>query len=97
MLRYMERCEAADLIIKGAEGALATKSVTCDFDRLMHVTNLLKYQIYGGDIVENRSSLSKPPRRESAGLIFLLAPALPISPDDLYPSAFPPRFSSGNY
>jgi isocitrate dehydrogenase len=35
MLRYMGWTEAADLIIKGMDGAIAAKSVTYDFARLM--------------------------------------------------------------
>src|SRR5690606_38164083 len=35
MLRHMGWVEAADLIIKGVEGAIANKTVTYDFERLM--------------------------------------------------------------
>ena len=35
MLRHMGWKEAADLIIKGMEGAIAAKTVTYDFARLM--------------------------------------------------------------
>ena len=35
MLRYMGWTEAADLIVKGMEGAVAAKTVTYDFARLM--------------------------------------------------------------
>jgi isocitrate dehydrogenase len=35
MLRYMGWTEAADLIIKGMDGAIAAKTVTYDFSRLM--------------------------------------------------------------
>ncbi|MBU6413543.1 MAG: NADP-dependent isocitrate dehydrogenase [Planctomycetes bacterium] len=35
MLRYMGWTEAADLIIKGMDGAIAAKTVTYDFERLM--------------------------------------------------------------
>ncbi len=35
MLRHMGWNEAADLIIKGMEGAIAAKTVTYDFARLM--------------------------------------------------------------
>ncbi|PHM63748.1 phage tail protein [Xenorhabdus ishibashii] len=34
--------EAADLIIKGMEGAIAAKTVTYDFERLMDVSKFLK-------------------------------------------------------
>ena len=35
MLRHMGWIEAADLIIKGVEGAIKAKTVTYDFARLM--------------------------------------------------------------
>ena len=35
MLRHLGWIEAADLIIKGMEGAIAAKTVTYDFERLM--------------------------------------------------------------
>ena len=35
MLRYMGWTEAADLIITGMDGAIAAKTVTYDFARLM--------------------------------------------------------------
>ncbi len=35
MLRYMNWTEAADLIIKGMDGAISAKTVTYDFERLM--------------------------------------------------------------
>lgn len=37
MLRDMGWTEAADLIIKGIAGAIAAKTVTYDFERLMRV------------------------------------------------------------
>jgi isocitrate dehydrogenase len=35
MLRYMGWTQAADLIIKGMDGAIQAKTVTYDFERLM--------------------------------------------------------------
>jgi len=35
MLRYMGWTEAADLIVKGMEGAISAKTVTYDFERLL--------------------------------------------------------------
>ena len=35
MLRHMGWSEAADLIVKGMEGAISAKTVTYDFERLM--------------------------------------------------------------
>jgi len=42
VLRHMEWFEAADLIVKGVEGAIANKTVTYDFERLMDGAKLLK-------------------------------------------------------
>lgn len=53
MLRHMGWTEAADLIVKGMEGAIAAKTVTYDFERLMDGTKLLKYQYFGGAIVKH--------------------------------------------
>lgn len=41
MLRHMQWFEAADLIVKGMEGAIAAKTVTYDFERLMEGAKLL--------------------------------------------------------
>jgi isocitrate dehydrogenase len=42
MLRYLGWTEAADLIIKGMDGAIAAKTVTYDFARLMEGANEVK-------------------------------------------------------
>ncbi|HAT1515609.1 TPA: isocitrate dehydrogenase [Morganella morganii] len=42
LLRHMGWFEAADLIVKGMEGAIAAKTVTYDFERLMDGAKLLK-------------------------------------------------------
>ncbi len=42
LLRHMGWFEAADLIVKGMEGAIAAKTVTYDFERLMDCAKLLK-------------------------------------------------------
>ncbi|MBB6687657.1 hypothetical protein H7E95_07035 [Proteus mirabilis] len=39
--------EAADLIIKGMEGAIEAKTVTYDFERLMDGAKLLKFSEFG--------------------------------------------------
>ncbi|MCX8061295.1 MAG: NADP-dependent isocitrate dehydrogenase [Anaerolineales bacterium] len=51
MLRYMGWKEAADLIIKGMEGAIAAKTVTYDFHRLMEGATLLKCSEFGEAVV----------------------------------------------
>lgn len=53
MFRYMGWKEAADLIIKGVDGAIAKKRVTYDFHRLMEGATLLKCSEFGTEIIEN--------------------------------------------
>ncbi len=53
MLRYMRWDEAADLIVKGMEGAIANKRVTYDFHRLMEGATLLKTSEFGQEIISN--------------------------------------------
>jgi isocitrate dehydrogenase len=51
MLRHMGWREAADLIVKGCEGAIADKTVTYDFERLMSGATLLKCSEFGDAMV----------------------------------------------
>ncbi|MGM0444223.1 MAG: NADP-dependent isocitrate dehydrogenase [Fibrobacterota bacterium] len=53
MLRYMGWDEAADLINKGVEGAIASKRVTYDFERLMEGATLLSCSGFGDEIIKN--------------------------------------------
>jgi isocitrate dehydrogenase len=53
MLEYMGWPEAADLINKGLEKAIASKRVTYDFHRLMEGATLLKCSEFGQEIVKN--------------------------------------------
>ncbi|MCB9262100.1 MAG: NADP-dependent isocitrate dehydrogenase [Flavobacteriales bacterium] len=53
MFRYMGWTEAADLILKGLNGAIAAKRVTYDFERLMDGATLLKCSEFGDEIVAN--------------------------------------------
>jgi len=53
MLRFMGWGEAADLIIKGLEGAIGKKTVTYDFERLMPGAKLLKCSEFGDAIIDN--------------------------------------------
>ena len=53
MLRHMGWTEAADLIIKGTNGAIAAKTVTYDFERLMDGAKLLKCSEFGDAIVKH--------------------------------------------
>ena len=53
MLRYMGWGEAADLIIKGLDGAIASKRVTYDFARLMDGATKIKCSEFGDNIIEH--------------------------------------------
>jgi isocitrate dehydrogenase len=53
MLRYMGWNEAADLIVKGMEGAISAKTVTYDFERLMDGAKLLKCSEFGDAVIAN--------------------------------------------
>ena len=53
MLRYLGWTEAADLIIKGMDGAIGAKTVTYDFARLMEGANEVKCSEFGDAIIEN--------------------------------------------
>ncbi|MCZ2357170.1 MAG: NADP-dependent isocitrate dehydrogenase [Bacteroidia bacterium] len=53
MLRYMGWKEAADLILKGLNGAITSKRVTYDFERLMEGATLVKCSEFGDEIIKN--------------------------------------------
>ncbi len=53
MFRYMGWNEAADLIIKGVNGAIAAKTVTYDFERQMEGAKLLKCSEFGQAIIRH--------------------------------------------
>ncbi|MBP1702095.1 MAG: isocitrate dehydrogenase [Chloroflexi bacterium] len=53
MFRYIGWHEAADLIIRGMEGAIAAKTVTYDFHRLMDGAKLLKCSEFGDAMVQH--------------------------------------------
>jgi isocitrate dehydrogenase len=53
MFRYMGWGEAADLIIKGMEGAVAAKTVTYDFARLMDGATEVKCSEFGDAIIKH--------------------------------------------
>ncbi len=59
MLRYMGWTEAADLIIKGIDGAIGAKEVTYDFERLMRAegetVKLLKCSEFGQAVIRHMS------------------------------------------
>lgn len=53
MLRYMGWHKAADLIIKGIEGAIAARTVTYDFHRLMENAVLLTCSEFGDAVIQH--------------------------------------------
>jgi isocitrate dehydrogenase len=53
MLRYMGWKEAADLIARGMEGAIAARTVTYDFHRLMEGATLLKCSEFGDAVIRH--------------------------------------------
>ena len=53
MFRYLGWTEAADLILKGLNGAIASKRVTYDFARLMEGATEIKCSAFGDNIISN--------------------------------------------
>jgi isocitrate dehydrogenase len=53
MFRYMGWTEPADLILKGLNGAIASKRVTYDFARLMEGATEIKCSQFGDNIIEH--------------------------------------------
>jgi isocitrate dehydrogenase len=64
MLRYMGWTEAADLIVKGMEGAVAAKTVTYDFARLMEGAKEVKCSEFGNAIIEWMDKTPPAPKAE---------------------------------
>ncbi len=52
MLRYMGWTEAADLIIKGMDGAISAKTVTYDFHRMMEGATKVKCSEFGDAVIK---------------------------------------------
>ena len=53
MLRHMGWSDAADLIVKGMEGAISAKTVTYDFERLMDGATLLSCSEFGDAVTSH--------------------------------------------
>lgn len=53
MLRHMGWVEAADLIAKGVAGAIANKTVTYDFARMMDDASLCSCSVFGDQVTAN--------------------------------------------
>jgi len=53
MLRYMGWTEAAELILNGINGSIAAKTVTYDFERLMHGATRLSTSEFGDAVISH--------------------------------------------
>ncbi len=53
MLRHMGWVEAADLIVKGMDGAIGAKTVTYDFARLMDGAKEVKCSEFASAVIEH--------------------------------------------
>ncbi|MGL6159219.1 NADP-dependent isocitrate dehydrogenase [Microbulbifer sp.] len=53
MLRHLGWNEAADLVIKGVEGAIEAKTVTYDFERLMDGAELKSCSEFGDEVIKH--------------------------------------------
>jgi isocitrate dehydrogenase len=53
MFRYLGWVEAAELILKGLNGAIGAKTVTYDFERLMEGAKLVKCSEFGNEVVKH--------------------------------------------
>jgi isocitrate dehydrogenase len=53
MFRYMGWNDAADRIVKGLNGAIASKRVTYDFARLMEGATEIKCSEFGDNVIEH--------------------------------------------
>ncbi|NJN43212.1 MAG: NADP-dependent isocitrate dehydrogenase [Flammeovirgaceae bacterium] len=53
MLEYMGWQEAADLVVRGLEGAIGAKRVTYDFHRQMEGATLLKCSEFGDEVIKH--------------------------------------------
>ena len=68
MLRYLGWNEAADLVVKGMEGAIAAKTVTYDFHRLMDGATLLKCSEFGQAMIRHMDLIFDELKNPSPGL-----------------------------
>ncbi|PIX53858.1 MAG: isocitrate dehydrogenase (NADP(+)) [Zetaproteobacteria bacterium CG_4_9_14_3_um_filter_54_145] len=61
MLRYMGWAEAADLVLKGINGAIAAKTVTYDFHRLMEGATRLSTSEFGEAVIAHMGDAGRMP------------------------------------
>ncbi len=67
MFRFLGWNEAADLIIAGIEGAIAAKTVTYDFERMMEGATKLKCSEFGDAIIKHMGASSGAKKPAMAG------------------------------
>jgi isocitrate dehydrogenase len=79
MLRYMGWTEAADLIVKGMEGAVAAKTVTYDFARLMDGAKEVKCSEFADAIIKWMDKMPNTMKVESGALSMSKSPKLKIA------------------
>ncbi len=60
MLRYLGWTEAADLVVQGINGAIAAKTVTYDFHRLMDGATKLSTSEFGDAVIRHMDSDAEP-------------------------------------
>lgn len=63
MLRYMGWTEAADLIVKGMDGAISAKTVTYDFARNMKGAKEVKCSEFGSAVIKWMEDKKKPAKK----------------------------------
>jgi len=63
MLRHMGWFEAADLIVKGTEGAIRAKSVTYDFARLMKGAKQVSCSAFGDAIIRHMAGAPRKAKK----------------------------------
>jgi isocitrate dehydrogenase len=66
MLRYLGWSEAADLIVKGMEGAVAARTVTYDFARLMEGAKEVRCSEFGDAIIHWMDKTPQAPKKAAA-------------------------------
>jgi isocitrate dehydrogenase len=71
MLRHMGWVEAADLMLKGMSGAIAAKTVTYDFERLMSGATLVSCSEFGDEIIKHLESVMLTNKKHSQSCVFL--------------------------
>jgi isocitrate dehydrogenase len=65
MFRYLGWTDAADLIIKGINGAIAAKTVTYDFERLMDGATEVKCSQFADEIIKHLNKAALPTTPET--------------------------------